>query len=283
MAKKLPKLPQIPELLIPYESLVGQRVVTPILDEATQDQIDGAIARFTGKIRWEKWGMASLRKQGSLVLLVGPSGTGKTTIARYLAKKIGTGFIPISMADIGSSDPGQTEKNLNHIFDHAEKEGNTTIFMDECDGFLWSREKAGSDSMWMLSIINGILTRVEKFNGLCLLATNMRHMLDAALLSRITSLIEVNKPDYDTRCRLWLQKIPEQYPFHPTDDQLHKLASIELVGREIETAIINEAEQSIIQGRHPKFIPLCNIAKSIYEQSNQTSKIVGSSTKRQGR
>lgn len=268
-------------ITVPYESLIGKGVIKPVLNEQTQNQIEAAIANFTGATRWKAWGMGSLQKQGSLVLLHGPSGTGKTTIARWLAKQVGTGFIPLSMADVGGSDPGQTERNLRTVFNKGRKEDNTTIFLDECDGILWSREKAGPDSMWMLSVINGLLTMVEPYQGLVVMATNMMQNLDPALMRRLTDIIEVARPNMDTRYNLWIDKIPAQFPVQPNETEFAKLAMYHLSGAEIENAIMAEAKLAITLGRKPKFESLCNIANRMqpHDSKTTTSKVIGDSKK----
>ena len=263
MARKLPKKVEQPsiELPIPYESLVGITVTKPILTERTEEEMLGAIANFSGASRWNKWGLNSIRKQGSLIIFTGESGTGKTTIARFLAKKLGKGFICIGMADIGSSDPGQSERNAVRIFEKGKAEGNATILLDECDSILWSRSRVSADSMWMLALINTILTRVEQYEGLVCMASNMDHLLDAALLARATDLIHVDLPPAEVRQNLWENKIPEAFPYQPKLNELKILAKFELTGRDIENCILKEAKTAIRQGRNPKFASLQTIAE----------------------
>ncbi len=266
MATKKPPSDGLP---IPFESLLGVKVIEPTLNENTLAQVKAAIANFTHKARWEKWGLYKIKDAGSVVLLVGPSVTGKTTTARWLAKQVGTGFISMSMADIGGSDPGATERGLKRLFQKAIKEGNTTIFMDECDGLLWDRSNAGPDSMWMITVINSILVQIEKFGGLMLMATNRDKVLDPALNRRISDKIYIGKPDFQVREILWEEKIPIEFPLQPMPKQIAELAKYELTGAEIENCIIAEAKKAMVEGRHPKFESLCNIAKS-YEQPSKT-------------
>src|SRR5271163_4159117 len=131
MARKIEKTDA--GLPIPYESLMGVRVTEPILSSELQEQVKTSIANYSGAKTWEKWGMSEIKDSGNVILLIGPSGCGKTTIARWLAKKLGTGFIPLSMGDIGGAAPGDTSRNLRKLFKVAKAEGNTCIFIDECD------------------------------------------------------------------------------------------------------------------------------------------------------
>lgn len=271
MAKKITKATStINGIKIPYESLLGKRIQEPILDEDVRDQVDAAVANFTGKIRWEKWGMSKLRSQCSLILMEGSAGCGKTTCARYLAKRIGSGFISLSMGDVGSGDPGQTDRNINSIFDYGQKEGGTTIFIDECDAILLSRDRLGPDAMWMLTVINCILTRMESYTGCIILATNRVKTLDEALLSRLTDWIKIPRPSFEARIQLWNEKIPLEFPLQLNELKTEQLAQIPLSGRDIENCIIAEAKLAIRQTRNPKFESLLQYCKS-YAKSRKTS------------
>jgi SpoVK/Ycf46/Vps4 family AAA+-type ATPase len=249
-------------LIIPYESLMGIRVKEPILSSELSESIRICIANYTGAKRWEKWGMSEIKDGGSVILLIGPSGTGKTTIARWLAKQLGSGFIPLSMGDIGGAAPGDTERNLSKLFKVASKDGNTTIFMDECDGILVARESLGPDSMWMVTVINALLQKIENYKGPIIMATNRDHVLDPALDRRISDRIYILAPDFETRKRLWQEKIPAEFPITIDDNGFEELAIHKLTGAEIENCIITEAKTAIRQGRNPKYNSLCNIAKT---------------------
>lgn len=261
--KKPRKLATLQKPRFPYTSLFGTPVIEPILDGETRNQVVEAITSFTHKVRWEKWGMPDIAANAGAILLEGPSGTGKTTIARWLAKKVSGGIIEITMADVGGSDPGQTERGIRDIFTEAKRQGNATIFVDECDGILWSREKAGPDSMWMLAVVNEFLMQIERYEGLCILATNMAHLLDPALLRRLRAVIRVSVPPSDVRRKLWEAKMPLTFPLEPTEQQFRTLSRYVLTGALVEKAIIREAQVALREGRHPKFESLCNIAKSM--------------------
>lgn len=255
MAKKIPKTSKH----VPFTSLVGKAPVRPIFGQDIQDRLDEATAPITGEIRWRKWGMAA---HSTCLLFHGPPGCGKTTAARWLAKKVSNGIIEITMADVGGGNPGDTERGTREIFAEARKRGNCSIFIDECDGMLIAREKLGPDSMWMLTVINAFMSEIEQYPGLVMLATNMPQMLDAALRRRITDMIEIPKPCAKVRVKLWEQKIPNEYPIHLDEDQAAALALVPLTGAEIEMCIDRESRRAIRLGRNPKFESLLQIAQS---------------------
>jgi SpoVK/Ycf46/Vps4 family AAA+-type ATPase len=249
---------------IPYESLVGRAPTVPIFDEKIQNQFDEAIAPISGAVRWKKWGMERVYgNRGTTILLTGEPGTGKTTAARFFAKRVSQGIIASSMADFGGGDPGDTERGINSIFDFGKSKDNCTLLFDECDAFLWDRAKAGPDSMWMLSVINTLLMRIESYGGLVFLATNFEVMLDKALKRRLTDTIHIPLPSGPIRKLLWKQKIPLEYPLQLNEDQETRLALPTLTGAEIENCIQTESRRAIRQGRHPKFDSLLQAAREM--------------------
>lgn len=249
---------------IPYESLVGRAPTIPIVDAEIQALFDEAIAPISGAVRWKKWGMERVYgKKGTTVLLTGEPGTGKTTTARYLAKRISQGIITVTMAEVAGGDVGDTEKGTKEIFKAGRDRDNCTIFLEECDAFLWDRSKAGPDSMWMLSVVNTFLTEIENYAGTVFLATNNVQVLDKALKRRITSTIHIPLPSEPIRRLLWKQKIPLEYPLQLDENQEARLALPTLTGAEIENCIQTESRRAIRQGRNPKFDSLLQTAREM--------------------
>lgn len=237
----------------------------PILSPDIEKEVHGVVSQFLGMNQWYEWGMKNYRKQGPLVVLEGPSGTGKTTIARYLTQLIKRPLAPLDLGVFGSSAPGEGERNITHFFAEAEH-NHATVFLDEADGFLWDRSLAGGDSMWMVSIINKTLVELADYRGLAIIATNRFDVLDKALKSRTLATIAVGRPDYQTRVRLWQAKVPKKYPLQLSTVQCEELAQYDLTGRTIENAVVKEAQNAVLEGRTPQFISLCNVAKTFQHQ-----------------
>ena len=261
--KHKPKDKSKPSMQIPWENLMGIALQPPQLNVETMNKIEEALVPYTCKLRWEKWEVAKIKNSGTAILLHGASGCGKTTTARWMAKKVGTGFIPITMADFGGGDPGDSERNAKAIFDFGRSQDNPTIYIDECDGILWSRDKAGPDSMWMLTVVNQFLMLIEKYLGLIVLSTNALKVLDPALMRRLAAIVEIGMPDVKTRFHLWKQKLPSNYPITINELQYSKLTAIKLTGSDIELALIQEARIACREGRLPKFDSLYTIAKQL--------------------
>lgn len=237
----------------------------PIMSPEIEEEIEAALAQFTNRKRWIEWGMDTIRKQGNMVLLYGPPGTGKTRIAEYMSKRVGNGMDTLNMKDVGGKAPGHTERMVNEIFTGARlaEGGPKTVFMDECEAIVWDRGRAGSDSMWMVGVIDEILMQTAAYPGLVVAATNREDIIDPALRSRCFAVLQIGMPQFPERVRLWQQKIPKRYPLQLTLAQCEKLAEMELSGRAIENAIVHEASKAIKQQRLPEFIGLIRQCKAL--------------------
>lgn len=233
----------------------------PIMTPETEMQVEQCMVMFQNRNKWKEWGMEYLREQGPSILLHGPPGTGKSSIAEYMAAKVGKGIVRLNMKDVGGKAPGHTERGVAQVFGQAKANANSTVYIDECEALLWDRSRAGSDAMWMVGVIDELLMQISKYKGLVILATNHFEILDTALVSRMLAVVEITKPEHPERVRLWMQKIPERFPLKLTRVQLEQLADIPLTGREIEMAIIQCASEAIVKEVLPTFESLCNVAK----------------------
>ncbi|HKT74313.1 MAG TPA: ATP-binding protein [Steroidobacteraceae bacterium] len=146
--------------------------------------------------------LASLRRRprGSL-LLYGPPGTGKTQFVEYLATQLALPLVRKSAADLLSKWVGDSEKNIAAAFAEAATE-DAILFFDEGDGFLRSRNLAQAG--WEVTQTNELLQRMERFDGIVTVATNLFRNLDAAALRRFTFKIEFRELDLSQRWKMFL-------------------------------------------------------------------------------
>jgi transitional endoplasmic reticulum ATPase len=138
------------------------------------------------------------------VLLTGPPGTGKTTIAKVLAAQAGCSFYPITGADVTSPWLGESERSIARLFDRARENQPSIIFLDEIDAIAGKRgEWGGYDRQ-----INQLLAEIDGVSGqrgvFVLGATNRADQLDPALLrgGRLSRTIEIPLPTLDGRIAL---------------------------------------------------------------------------------
>ncbi len=140
------------------------------------------------------------RPKGSM-LLYGPPGTGKTQFTEYLASELNLTLISKSASALLSKWLGDSEKNIAAAFEEAASE-DAILFLDEGDSFLRSRERA--QHSWEVTQTNELLQRMERFDGIVVVATNLFQGLDTAALRRFTFKIEFRELDSTQRWRMFV-------------------------------------------------------------------------------
>lgn len=145
--------------------------------DCSADAVVEAVKQF-GKFQ-ELRGTSRLRSLN--LLFWGPSGTGKTAFAKYLAAESGRELLVKRASDLIDPYVGMTEKKIARMFRQAE-EGNRLLFVDEADSFLYSR--SGAQRSWELSHVNEFLTQMENFHGILICCTNLLDRFDHASLRR---------------------------------------------------------------------------------------------------
>lgn len=121
------------------------------------------------------------RNPHARLCLYGPSGTGKSALARHLAEQLGQPLLLKRASDLLSPWFGETEQNLARMFDEAREEG-AILLLDEADSYLQDRRELGSTSK--VAQVNELLTQMEAFEGLFVATTNLMDRLDTAVLRR---------------------------------------------------------------------------------------------------
>jgi transitional endoplasmic reticulum ATPase len=162
------------------------------------------------------------------VLLYGAPGTGKTLIAKAVANESGANFISVAGPEFMSKFYGESEENLRKIFDEAEKNAPTIIFIDEIDAIAPKREQVVGEVE--RRVVSTLLTQMDglKSRGkvIVIAATNVPNMLDPALrrTGRFDREIEIPIPDKKGRKEI-LQIHTRRMPL-VKDVDLDKLAEI---------------------------------------------------------
>lgn len=188
----------------------AKRISTPlewgdlVLEEYTLDELKEINAWLKhGNTLMEKWGLNTKLKPGFRTLFYGPPGTGKTLSATLLGKSSHRDVYRVDLSQIISKYIGETEKNLASIFNQAENK-DWILFFDEADA-LFGRRSMTTDAKdrYANQEIAYLLQRIEDFNGLIILATNLKSNLDEAFARRFQSMIYFPMPNAEQRFRLW--------------------------------------------------------------------------------
>lgn len=221
-----------------------------------------AMAQYQHRDLYKAWGLSEIREQGNAILLFGPPGTGKTSIAIWAADRLRNGLKVLTVSEIGGGNPGESERKVHELFDDARRRKNMTIFMDECNVLLMDRSKVnGEGQTWMIGTTEAIMMELNTYRGLVICASNHASMIDGAFLERFMAVIEVKRPDSEGRLRLWKSKWPIKFPLQLKEEDLTKLAvDFDLDGRQIETCILRTGSMAIRKGTKPNLKALLQIA-----------------------
>ncbi|QBX35182.1 ATP-binding protein [Paracoccus liaowanqingii] len=152
------------------------------------------------------WGFGRLTgSSGALkALFTGDPGTGKTMAAEVIAGTAGVALMKVDLSQVVSKWVGETEKNLEAVFDHAEQ-SRAALFFDEADALFGRRGEVrhGTDRYANLEV-SYLLQRLEAFSGgLVILASNQRDEIDPAFIRRFQIALNFPRPGRDERLRLW--------------------------------------------------------------------------------
>jgi SpoVK/Ycf46/Vps4 family AAA+-type ATPase len=194
------------------------------------------------QVYWE-WGFEkkfSLGK-GLNILLAGPPGIGKTMSAEIIAGELGLDLYRIDLSCVVSKYIGETEKNLSKIFKEAET-GNCILFFDEADALFGKRtEVRDSHDRYANIEINYLLQKMDEYNGIVLLATNMRKNLDTAFTRRLHHVVEFPFPDEKYRGLIWKNAFPGNTPKADDIDYNFLAGKFKLAGGNIKNIAVNSA------------------------------------------
>ncbi|MHA3684034.1 ATP-binding protein [Leucobacter sp. HY1908] len=143
------------------------------------------------------------------LLLYGPPGTGKTFIAKAIAGELGAKFLTVTVADVLNSFIGESEKNVQRLFERARKHAPCVLFIDELDSIGGKRSMYSSSATWMRGVVNQLLTELDGVGSnndgvFVLAATNHPWEVDDALLrpGRFDRVVLVTPPDAPARIEI---------------------------------------------------------------------------------
>ena len=190
---------------------------------------------------YSQWGFASKggRGLGISALFAGMSGTGKTMSAEVLATELQLDLYRIDLSSVVSKYIGETEKNLRRVFDAAEG-GATILLFDEADAIFGKRSDVkDSHDRYANMEVSYLLQRMEAYQGLAILTTNLKDALDTAFMRRIRFVVKYPFPDLRERAEIWRRVFPKNTPTQGLD--FAKLARLNVAGGNIRNIALNAA------------------------------------------
>lgn len=189
-----------------------------VLPSDQSAQLRELTARCRGRgVVYREWGFLPLPSTGVVALFSGPSGTGKTLAAEVVAGELGLDLYKVDLSSVVSKYIGETEQNLEKIF-QAASAGDLVLFFDEADALFGKRSEVSDAHDRYANIeVAYLLQRLETYDGLVVLATNLQRNIDEAFLRRISVSIDFAAPDEDHRRRIWEQAFPDGAPVDVLD------------------------------------------------------------------
>jgi AAA+ superfamily predicted ATPase len=269
------------------------------LFEAARAQSDAALDGLAGKIepahRWDQivlpddtvgqlrelcqqvaqghrvlgeWGFGrqlSLGK-GVTALFAGPSGTGKTMAAEIIANELRLDLYKIDLSGVVSKYIGETEKNLERIFAAAEN-ANAILLFDEADALFGKRsEVRDAHDRYANVEIAYLLQQMDQYQGIAILATNLRQNMDEAFIRRLRFVVEFPFPDEHQRARIWRVLFPPEAARDPGIDFSLLGARYRVAGGSIQNIVLGAAFLAAAAGEPIAMAHLHRAARREYQK-----------------
>ncbi len=183
-----------------------------VLAPSTREAVEDALTELRHKtLMYKGWGLRKVVKKtkGISLLFAGPPGTGKTMAAEAIAHELSSPLHVVNYAQLENMWVGETEKNIERVFTKA-LEDNAVLFFDEADAVFFRR--GFMTAPWTNRDVNVLLSHIENFPGVVILATNLARTLDKALDRRIDIAVEFPLPDAEMRREIYRRCVPKQAP-----------------------------------------------------------------------
>lgn len=259
-------------------------VATRRLRAAGRDDTTGLVQRMESEFRWDDlvlpypveerlreiafearerdrlWAEPEARRlypqgRGLVALFAGPPGTGKTMAAQVIAADLGRDLLRIDLSAVISKWVGETAQHLQQILS-ARASRQSLLFFDEADALYGKRVENVRDAQDRFANmdVSHLMVALESFDGIVLLATNLKANIDPAFIRRIRHVVDFPRPDVSARLLIWNSTAralfgPEQATLLEGD--LKRVATIEASGAQIKNAALSALFSSRRSGRTP--------------------------------
>ncbi|MGW6408557.1 ATP-binding protein [Streptomyces vinaceus] len=208
------------------------------------------------------------RGHGVLGLFAGESGTGKTLSAEVVAAELGLDLYVVQLSSVVDKYVGETEKNLERIFTEAGRTDAVLLF-DEADAVFGKRSEVKDAHDRYANMESAyLLQRLESFDGIALLTTNLRANIDEAFTRRLDLVIDFPFPDAQQRLALWRHALALVPCAHGTDPGACA-RDFELAGGSIRSAVVTAAYAAAGRGESVTTADLLDGARREYRKAGR--------------
>ncbi|MFJ7628672.1 ATP-binding protein [Streptomyces sp. NPDC097595] len=206
------------------------------------------------------------RGRGVSALFAGDSGTGKTMSAEVIAADLGLDLYTVDLATVIDKYVGETEKNLERIFTEAAGVNGVLLF-DEADAIFGKRSDVKDAHDRYANVESAyLLQRMESFDGLAILATNLRANLDDAFTRRLDLVVDFPVPDPPQRLLLWNRSLGPTLPRGADLDLAFCAENFELAGGNIRSIAVTAAYLAADMGGEVTMATLIHAVQREYQK-----------------
>ena len=217
----------------------------------------------------DEWGFKPIPSAGVVAMFSGPPGTGKTMSAEVIAADLGLDLFKVNLATMVSKDIGETEKNLEQLFDVADT-GNVVLLFDEADSIFGKRSEVNDAQDRYANLeVSYLLQRIERFDGLVILTTNLSSNIDNAFLRRIHVVVDFQAPDEGERRTLWMKALPSDAPQNDVD--IDFCSQFKLSGADIRSVALGAAFRA---ADDKKVISMSHVVTALFDEMRKQGRLV---------
>lgn len=245
-----------------------------VLPEQTRQQLTELVVRARHRERvLGEWGMrpGGGRGRGVVALFAGESGTGKTMSAEVVAAEIGMDLYVVDLSTVVDKYVGETEKNLERIFTEAAGVHGVLVF-DEADAVFGKRSEVQSAHDRYANVESAyLLQRMESFDGIAVLTTNLRSNMDEAFTRRIDVIADFPVPDAEQRLALWDRCLGPALPRSDDLDLGFCAERFELAGGSIRACAVSAAYLAAAADRP---VAMADVMTAVHQEYRKLGRLV---------
>jgi hypothetical protein len=229
-----------------------------VLRDATRARLEEVTFEARERLRlWAEPAAARLFPygRGLVALFAGPPGTGKTMAANVIAADLGLDLLAVDLSAVVSKWVGETAQHLQQLLGSRAAQ-RSVLFFDEADALYAKRveDVHNANDRFANYDSSVLMTALEAYPGIVILATNLKANIDSAFLRRIRHIVDFHAPDAPARAEIWRKAIAALFPraqARKLDPQLARVAEIEASGALIKNAALSAAFSARRTGSPP--------------------------------
>ncbi len=245
-------------------------LVLPPDELARLKEIAGAVRNRERVLEQWAFGDKICPRAGVSALFFGPSGTGKTMAASILANELAMEIYRVDLSRVVSKYIGETEKNLDTLFEEARR-AHAIVFFDEAEAVFGKRsEVKDAHDRYSNIEVAYLLQRIEAFDGVAILATNLRKNMDNAFMRRLQFAVEFPAPTYEQRLRIWRGVWPSAAEVAPDVDLEFMARNFEMTGGHIRNIALMSAFLAAQEGQA---ISMAYVVQATYREFQKLGRL----------